>query len=155
MIAADVRNRFVTEPQTRIIADCWNAVYPAMRGILDSVIKAQRRTDRPTVDVVNLERVRRELGQLDRGTFKACTRSSGAFSVFDALSHVREVLNVTSLGAPGAGAIYRLAGELADVVATVATARHAEWDRTAAMQLADGDRRDETSSESTERGVRQ
>lgn len=127
MIATDVRNRFVTETQTQGIAEHWNGVYPAMRSILDAVIKAQRGTDRPTVDVAELEQVRRELGQLDRGTFKACTRSPGAFSIHNALSHVHAVLNVTSKGHPDAGPIYRLAGELADVVAIATTAARAAW----------------------------
>lgn len=157
MIATDVRNRFMTEGQSRGIADRWNGVYPAMRGILDTVIKAQRSTDQPTVDVAQLERVRRELGQLDRGTFKACTRSPGAFSVFDALCHVREVLKVTSLGHADAGAIYRLAGELADMVAVAEGAARAEWQtgRAGAVPArpVDGGRRDGADSGQTERGT--
>ncbi|GAA3312105.1 hypothetical protein GCM10020295_83050 [Streptomyces cinereospinus] len=77
MIATDVRNRFVTSSRTQRIADRWNAAYPAMRTILDTVIQAQRAAQQPTVDVARLERVRRELGQQDRGTFRACTRSPG------------------------------------------------------------------------------
>lgn len=90
--------------------------------------KAQRDADRPTVDVAHLERVRREMGQQARSTFKACTRSPGAFSVFDAYSQVREVLAVTSIGHADAGAIHRLAGKLADVVAGATRACRAEWE---------------------------
>ncbi|WP_455355959.1 hypothetical protein [Streptomyces sp. SYSU K217416] len=158
MIATDVRNRFVTESQCQSIAERWNAVYPAMRTILDTVIRAQRGADRPTVDVAKLEQVRRELGQLDRGTFKACTRSPGAFSVFDAFSQVREVVAVTSIGHAGAGAILRLAGALADVVASAAVARRSEWEAeragTVPAQPVDGGRRERADSEQTERGTR-
>lgn len=52
MIATEVRNRFVTETQSQGIADRWNGVYSAMRGILDTMFKAQRDADRPTADAV-------------------------------------------------------------------------------------------------------
>lgn len=156
MIATDVVNRFVSEGEAKGIAERWNGVYPAMRTILDTVIKAQRATDRPTVDVARLEQVRRALGQLDRGTFKACTRSPGAFSVSDAFSAVRAVLRVTSIGHADAGAIYRLAGELADVVAAAASVRRAEWEAERAgipAQSVDGGRREGADSKQTERGT--
>ncbi|MER7761347.1 hypothetical protein [Streptomyces sp. NPDC097619] len=115
MITIDsVRTRFISDDQAQHIADHWNPVYPAMRRILDTVIKAQRAADRPTVDVARLELVRRGLGQLDRGTFKGCTRSPGYFSVHHAIRHVHGVLKVTYSGDPDKGAIYRLAGVLAD-----------------------------------------
>ncbi|MFK0202107.1 hypothetical protein [Streptomyces lavendulae] len=110
----DVRTRFISDGQAQLIADHWNPVYPTMRRILDIVIKAQRAADRPTVDVAKLELVRRELGQLDRGTFNGCTRSPGHFSVYHALRHVDKVLKLTYSGDPDKGAIYRLAGVLAD-----------------------------------------
>jgi len=157
MIATEVRNRFVTETQAQGIADRWNGVYPAMRSILDTVIKAQGGAERPTADVVHLTQVRREMGQQDRGTFKACTRSPGAFSVFDAYRQVREVLAVTSIGHADAGSIHRLAGELADVVAGATRARRAEWEAeraTVPAQPVDGGRRERADSEQTERGTR-
>ena len=157
MIAIDVQNRFVTALQEQAIADRWNAVYPAMRNILDAVIKAQRGAERPTVDVARLERVRRELGQQDRGTFKGCTRSPGSFSISSAYTQVREVLAVTSIGDPDAGAIHRLAGELADAVAEAGRAFSAEWEAERAavpVQPVDGGRRERADSEQTERGTR-
>jgi hypothetical protein len=157
MIATEMKNRFVTETQAQRIADRWNAVYPAMRNILDDVIKAQRGAERPTVDIARLERVRREMGQQDRGTFKACPRSPGAFSVFDAFSQVREVVAVTSIGHADAGAILRLCAELADAVAEAAVARRAEWETERAAvpaQSVDGGRRERADSEQTERGTR-
>ncbi|MEU3433074.1 hypothetical protein [Streptomyces sp. NPDC006863] len=157
MIATEVKNRFVTEPQAQHIADRWNAVYPAMRTILDDVIRAQRGAGRPTFDVADLERVRREMGQQDRGTFKACTRSPGAFSVSHAFSQVRTVVSVTSIGHPDAGAILRLCAELADAVAEAGVASRAEREAaraTVPAQQVDGGRRERADSEQTERGTR-
>ncbi|MFF3127773.1 hypothetical protein ACFVRD_37015 [Streptomyces sp. NPDC057908] len=158
MIATDVRNRFVTETQSQRIAGRWNGVYPAMRSILDTVIKAQRDAERPTVDVARLEQVRREMGQQDRGTFKACTHDPGAFSIFDAFSQVREVVAVTSIGHADAGSILRLAGALADVVASTAVARQSERETeragTVPAQPVDGVLRERADSEQTERGTR-
>ncbi|MFD4412423.1 hypothetical protein [Streptomyces sp. NPDC058475] len=156
MIATEVKNRFVTETQAQRIADRWNAVYPAMRNILDDVIRAQRGAERPTVDVARLERVRREMGQQDRGTFKSCTRSPGAFSVSHAFSQVRRVVAVTSIGHPDAGEILRLCAELADAVAEAGVASRAEWEARATVpaQQVDGGRRERADSEQTERGTR-
>ncbi|WP_433407000.1 hypothetical protein [Streptomyces sp. CA-146814] len=158
MIATDVRNRFVTEPQAHHIADRWNRVYPAMRTILDTVIKAQRAAELPTVDIARLERVRREMGQQDRGNFKLCTHDSGAFSISDAFSQVREVVNVTPIGHADAGAILRLAGALADLVASAGLARlserEAERAGTLPVQLVDGGRREQADLAQTERGTR-
>ncbi|MEW1926359.1 hypothetical protein [Streptomyces sp. NPDC088360] len=71
MLTTDsVPTRFLTETQAQRIVDHWNQVYPAMRAVLDTVIRAQRGAEQQTVDVARLERVRRELGQLDRGTFR-------------------------------------------------------------------------------------
>ncbi|MFE1075145.1 hypothetical protein ACFW5W_28500 [Streptomyces sp. NPDC058783] len=153
MIATDVRNRFVTASRTQRIADRWNAAYPAMRAILDAVITAQRAAEQPAVDVARLERVRREMGQQDRGTFKACTASPGGFSIFDAFSQVREVVNVTSIGHPDAGAILRLCAELADAVAESAVARGGQ--RAAVPgQPVDGGRLERADSDQTEGGTR-
>ncbi|UZI33970.1 hypothetical protein [Streptomyces sp. VB1] len=157
-IATDVRSRFVTRTQSQRIADRWNGVYPAMRKILDTVIKAQRATELPTVDVARLERVRREMGQQDRGNFKLCTHDPGAFSISGAFSQVREVVNVTPIGHADAGAILRLAGALADLVASAGLARlserEAEQAETLPVQLVDGGRRERADLEQTERGTR-
>ncbi|MFC7871996.1 hypothetical protein ACFUS2_12720 [[Kitasatospora] papulosa] len=158
MIATDVRSRFVTETQSQRIADRWNGVYPAMRSILDTVITAQREAQRPTVDVARLERVRREMGQQDQGTFKVCTHDQGAFSISGAFSQVREVVAVTSIGHPDAGSILRLVGALADLFASTAIARQSERETeqagTVPAQPVDGGRRERADSEQTERGTR-
>ncbi|MBD0844207.1 hypothetical protein [Streptomyces sp. TRM68416] len=153
MIATDVRNRFVTSSRPQRIANRWNAAYPAMGTILDTVIQAQRAAQQPTVDVARLERVRRELGQQDRGTFKACTRSPGGFSIIDAFSQVREVVNVTSIDHADAGAILRLCAELADAVAETAVAHRAERPAVP-VQSVDGGRPERADSEQTEGGTR-
>ncbi|MFC7885235.1 hypothetical protein ACFUVV_25665 [Streptomyces sp. NPDC057376] len=153
MIATEVKNRFITETRAQRIADRWNAAYPAMRAILDTVIKAQRGAEQPTVDVARLERVRREMGQQDRGSFKACTRSPGGFSIFDAFSQVREVVNVTSIGHADAGAILRLCAELADAVAEAGVASRAERAAVPAQPV-DGGRRERADSEQTEGDTR-
>ncbi|MFD8621701.1 hypothetical protein [Streptomyces sp. NPDC059513] len=99
------------------LVEHWSAAYPAMRAILDSVITAQRTAERPTVDLRRLEDTRRELGQVDRGTHRVCTRSAPSFSPTSAAWLVRNVIAVTYVGHPDAGAIYRLAAELADLAA--------------------------------------
>lgn len=97
------------------LAEHWSAAYPAMRTILDTVITAQRQAERPTVDIPRLERVRRELGQVDRNTHRVCTRSAPYFSPTTAGWLLRDVINITYVGHPQAAAIYRLAAELADL----------------------------------------
>jgi hypothetical protein len=92
----------------------WADTYPAMRTILDTVIKAQRGARRPTADVPSLIRVRRDLGQLDRGTYQPCAQSPTAWSSYAAFRLVREVINTTPLGHPATAAILRLAADLAD-----------------------------------------
>ncbi|MEU6965080.1 hypothetical protein [Streptomyces chrestomyceticus] len=122
-------SRFISDEQAQSITDHWNPVYPAMRRTLETVIKAQQAVDpdRRTVDVARLKAVRRGLGQLDRGTYKGCTRSPGAFSVYGALRHVDEVLAVTLSGTPEKGAIYRLASALADADVAINAAADAFW----------------------------
>lgn len=121
------------------IADLWNAAYPTMRATVTGRIDAYRGQirdeswqidpDHPHADVLraytpteaqlrrrlkNAEELRRVLGQLDRGTHRACTRSPGGFSVLAAYSAVRSLLKVTGLNDEGLSAVYRLAAELAD-----------------------------------------
>ncbi|WP_330335786.1 hypothetical protein OHS33_39325 (plasmid) [Streptomyces sp. NBC_00536] len=173
MLTTDsVTTRFIDDDQAQRITGHWNAVYPRMREILTSAIDAQRAAEQPsgdprpalvrelwpaTADLAMLEGVRRDLGQLDRGTFKDCACSTGAFSVGEARDRVHQVLNITSTGDPALGAIYRLAGELADL--------HLAWQETARavsraqaeaavpgprLDRGPGDRAD---SEQTERGL--
>lgn len=120
-------SRRIDEAAAVRLTGLWNAAYPGMREVLDAVIRANRGTAHPRVDVRGLETVRRELGQVDRGTHRPCTRSEPAFSPHIALSLVRAVIDVVPLGSPHAGGIYRLAAELADV-----TTRPAATTRSAA-----------------------
>ncbi|MFD5385446.1 hypothetical protein ACFWMG_10890 [Streptomyces sp. NPDC127074] len=62
-----------------------------------------------------LDRVRRELGQVHRGSYRECTRSAPSFSPATAAWLVRDVLGITHIGHPDAGTIYRLAAEPADL----------------------------------------
>lgn len=110
-------SRHLDQDQAAQVTALWTAAYPAMREILDSVIRVQRGADRPTVDIPGLGRIRRELGQMDRGTYRACTHGEPAFSPASAYGLIRGVLDVTSLGSPHAGDIHRLAAVLADLTA--------------------------------------
>ena len=66
-----VRTRYISESTAQHIADQWNAVYPAMRRILDTVITAQRGAQQaPTVpaQAVDLDRWdRADSEQAERG----------------------------------------------------------------------------------------
>jgi hypothetical protein len=118
LTVATVRTyRRIDFPRAERLVEHWSAAYPAMRTILDTVITAQRTAERPTVDLRRLENTRRELGQVDRGTHRLCTRSAPSFSPTTAGWLVRNVIAVTHVGHPQAGAIYRLAAELADLAA--------------------------------------
>ncbi|MFI0901838.1 hypothetical protein [Streptomyces sp. NPDC020983] len=157
MLTTDsVRTRHIGEATAQDIADQWNSVYPAMREILDTVIAAQCGAQHPTADVPALDKLRRELGQLDRGEFTSCTRSTGEFSVYSALVRVQEVLNVTSVGAPEKGSIYRLAGTLADVDADLTAQWRAEREPGVPAEAVDPGDRDRADSEleHAERGTR-
>lgn len=118
LTVATVRTyRDIDLPRAERLVERWHAAYPAMRTILDTVITAQRKAQRPTVDLRRLEDARRELGQVDRGTHRVCTRSAPSFSPTSAGGLVREVIVVTHVGHRDAGAIYRLAAELAELAA--------------------------------------
>ncbi len=158
MLTTDsVTTRFIDADRAQRIVDHWNPLYPTMRAVLDTVIKAQRTAERPTVDVARLETARRELGQLHRATFKSCTRSPGGFSHHYALVHVQEVLGVTSNGHPAKGALHRLAGELADleVVVNAAASAFFKARKEAAVPAprVDRDPAGRADSEQTERGL--
>lgn len=112
-----VTNQDIDWASAEQLVERWKAAYPAMRTILDTVIAAQRQAERLTVDLSRLERVRRELGQVDRGTHRVCTRSAPFFSPTEAGWLVRDVIDVMPLAHPQAGAVYRLAAELADLPA--------------------------------------
>ncbi|MFD9453433.1 hypothetical protein ACFWBC_10125 [Streptomyces sp. NPDC059985] len=150
-------NPTLSEDQALRVAELWTIAYPDMRAILDTVIKAQRSAERPTVEVARLETVRRELGQLHRATFKSCTRSAGGFSHHYALVHVQEVLDVTSNGNPVKGALHRLAGELADLEVVVNAAASAYFkarkEPVVPAPRVDRDPVDRADSEQTERGL--
>ncbi|MEV5347141.1 hypothetical protein [Streptomyces achromogenes] len=129
------------------IADLWNAAYPTMRAVATDRVNAYRQQikgeawridpDHPRADILrpflpteasvrrrlkNAEALRRMLGQLDRGTYRACTRSPGGFSAFAAYNAVRALLQATTLNDRGLAAVYRLAAVLADT----ADERHRE-----------------------------
>lgn len=124
------------------LADNWNAAYPHMREISSNYITSmrQRIEDRswevdPTHPAAEFlrqstpseagvrrklklaEDLRRDLGQLDRGTHKLCTRSPGSFTISGAYLAVRNLLRITSLNSPGLPKIYRLAAMLAEAEA--------------------------------------
>lgn len=121
------------------IAELWNAAYPIMRGIATSRVNAYRQQikneawridpNHPRADILrpflpteagvrrklkDAEALRRMLGQLDRGTHRACTRSPGGFSAFAAYNAVRALLKATTVNDRGLAAVYRLASALAD-----------------------------------------
>jgi len=129
------------------IADRWNTAYPTMRTIATARINGYRRQieDRaweidpthPHAEVLraytpteaqlrhrlkNTETLRLKLGQLDRGTHRACTQSPGGFTVLAAYTAVRAFLSHTSVNDHGLAAVYELAAVLADA----AEARHRE-----------------------------
>ncbi|GGS47989.1 hypothetical protein [Streptomyces violaceus] len=123
------------------IANRWNAAYPTMRTILTTSINSIRDriqregwnlADLPKSDqgsskdlgakVARLEGLRRSLGQLDRGTYRGCTRSPGGFSPVSAYWAVRDVLAATSISDRNLAAVY----ELAAILSFVSDARQRE-----------------------------
>lgn len=116
------------------VTDLWNAAYPTMRTILTASINGRRdrirregwtQDDLPRADwgsrkdlgarLAGLEGLRRDLGQLDRGTYRGCTRSPGGFSAIHAYWSVRRVLEATSINDRGLACVYELATALARV----------------------------------------
>lgn len=146
--AATIRNRGRLDDATACrVADRWNTAYPTMRTIATTRIDAYRRQiqdqawhidpTHPRAEALrahtpteaqlrrrlkNAEDLRRELGQLDRGTHRACTRSPGGFSILAAYTAVRALLARTSVNDHGLAAVYELAAVLADAAET----RHRE-----------------------------
>ncbi len=112
-------------PPTAQATDLWTAAYPTMREILDRNIKAMRAVHRPADELRALTELRRHLGQLDRGTYKPCTRSAGVGplgSPWSTLSLIREVLRAMPISSPAAGMLYRTAAAFADLAAERAQA---------------------------------
>lgn len=124
-----------------LITDLWNAAYPTMRTIATNRINAYRRQihdqvwnidpNEPNADILraytptetairrslkDIEDLRRILGQLDRGTHRACTRSPGGFSTLSAYAAIRCLLAATTLNDHGIADIYRLAAVLSEAV---------------------------------------
>lgn len=121
------------------LADLWNRAYPAMRQIATRYVEGLRRSveerswevdpKHPQAEVLQAmaspegkvrrrlklaEDLRRELGQLDRGAHKLCTRSPGSFTVTGAYMAVRNLIRASSLNSEGLGEIFRLAAVLAE-----------------------------------------
>lgn len=121
------------------LADLWNRAYPAMRKVSTGYIEGMRKyieregwvidPNHRYADVLQeqatpekkarrklrtAEELRRQLGQLDRGTHKLCTRSPGSFSVTGSYMAVRHLLGISSFSSEGLADVYRLAAVLAE-----------------------------------------
>lgn len=121
------------------LADLWNRAYPEMRKIVTGYIEGQRAyieregwvidPSHPHAEVLQAyatpekkvrrklklaEDLRRELGQLDRGTHKLCTRSPGGFTVTGAYMAVRNLIRISSLNSEGLAQIFLLAAGLTE-----------------------------------------
>lgn len=135
------------------LADLWNRAYPTMREIATRCINGKKAAidgrswevdpKHPQAEVLRellpkeaeltrrmkqVETLRRELGQLDRGTHKPCTRSPGCFSVTGAYMAVRNLIKISSLSSEGLGNVFRLAAVLAEAEEKV-NAERAEWQK--------------------------
>lgn len=135
------------------LADLWNRAYPAMRQIATGYVEGLRLSverksweidpKHPQAEVLRelatpenkvrrklklAEDLRRELGQVDRGTHKLCTRSPGHFTVTGANMTVRNLIRISSLSSEGLGEVFRLAAMLAEAEEKV-NAERAEWYR--------------------------
>lgn len=119
-------NPLIDEATAVRLAALWNAAYPGMRELLTTVIDAQRKylSEKPDghlqEEVKRHEETRRALGQLDRGTYRGCTRSPGMFDTWGALSAIKRLPMPT--GSKHGGNVYRLAAELSDIEAARAEA---------------------------------
>lgn len=135
------------------LADNWNAAYPFMREIASRYIDSMRKRiddqswevdpSHPAAEFLRqvtpserqvrrklklAEDLRREMGQLDRGTHKLCTRSPGSFTVTGAYMAVRNLIRITSLNSPGLPKIYWLAAALAEAEERVCADRTARYE---------------------------
>lgn len=91
------------------IAARWNSVYDGIREELTKLVKTSKALGG---DPVRLTELRRELGQLDRCTHRACTQSPPGFSAHAALRLIQETLRYLPLELQGD--THRLAALLAD-----------------------------------------
>lgn len=132
-------NPFLRPGRAEEIHYLWDEAYPAMRKIVTLYIEGMRAyvereswkvdPDHPQAEILQAyatpedkarrklklaEELRRDLGQLDRGTHRACTRSPGGFSVTAAYMAVRNLLNRASLNSYGMPGVFRLAAVLAE-----------------------------------------
>lgn len=130
------------------VADLWNRAYPAMRKISTGYIEGRRKyieqkgwvidPSHPRAEMLQAyavpegkarrklklaEDLRRDLGQIDRGTHRPCTMSPACFSVTAAYMAVRNLVSLTSLSSEGLPSIYRLLAELAEAETRVNIAR--------------------------------
>lgn len=141
--AATVRDHGRLDDTTAsTLADQWNAAYPTMRRILNASINGLRaRIEREEwtaarlrpedrgsgrdlgAQLARMEGLRRGLGQLDRGTYRGCTRSPGGFSPTSAYWSVRRFLEVTTANDRGLSDVYYLASHLAFIEDSLARQR--------------------------------
>lgn len=132
LTAATVRDTGKLDGTTAAdIAGLWNNAYPTMRAILTDTITGLRNRIRrdgwthhvlPESDwgsdkdlgavLARQNGLRLRLGQLDRGTYRGCTRSPGGFSPLHAYWAVREVLASTSVNDRDLSGVYELAALL-------------------------------------------
>ncbi|MFC8223943.1 hypothetical protein ACFUTY_37965 [Streptomyces sp. NPDC057362] len=99
----------VAADEAGAIAARWNSVYDGIREELTARVKTARTLGG---DATRLAEIRRELGQLDRCTHRACTQSPPGFSAHAALRLVQESLRYLPLDLQGN--VHRLAARLAD-----------------------------------------
>ncbi|WP_331757606.1 hypothetical protein OG209_40895 (plasmid) [Streptomyces sp. NBC_01383] len=91
------------------IAAHWTWVYDGIREELNQRVKTAKTLGG---DPARLQELRRELGQLDRCTHRACTQSPPGFSAHAALRLIQETLRYLPLELQGD--THRLAALLAD-----------------------------------------
>lgn len=91
------------------IAARWNSVYDGIREELTARVKTAKALGG---DATRIKELRRELGQLDRCTHRACTQSPPGFSAWAALRLIQETLRYLPLELQGDA--HRLAARLAD-----------------------------------------
>ncbi|MFD8822094.1 hypothetical protein ACFV1C_07020 [Streptomyces sp. NPDC059605] len=117
MNVAQLIDNGIPADQAGPIAAAWSWVYPGIREQLTQRVKTATALGG---DPSRLKELRRELGQLDRCTHRACTQSPPGFSARAALRLIQESLRHLPLELQGD--THRLAALLADW-ARVAQAR--------------------------------